>query len=215
MASLLALDKWGFRERTQMNVLARCFTNVHGDCVFALRSSSSAVFPSLGGRMGQVSCRSKQHRLFPPLGRRWQLGKLCQAASSLKTCPICGHYFTCVYSKGSFFLCKWEPVCHLRSGILCSLSCPSHIWRLAGCTSTPRPFLVSICNPASLMPSNLSITFSQVSCWFNQLARTVSDCYELCLVKTWVDRDLVKSKSHAKRTKPPSAALMLESLSSS
>lgn len=46
-------------------------------------------------------------------GRRFQQGKFCQVASSLKMGPICGHYFTCVYSKGSFFPCKREPGCHL------------------------------------------------------------------------------------------------------
>lgn len=28
--------------------------------------------------------------------------ELCQVASSSPMCPLCGHYFTCVYSKGSF-----------------------------------------------------------------------------------------------------------------
>lgn len=83
-----------------------------------------------------------------------------------------------------------------------------------GAPSLRGPFWRASANPASLMPSNLSITFSQVSCWINQLARIVSDCCELCLVKTWVDGDPVKSKSHSKKIEPPNTALMQDFLSS-
>lgn len=50
---------WGFKERICANVLARCSANVPGGCVSTLSNSSSAVFESLGGWLGQVSCHGK------------------------------------------------------------------------------------------------------------------------------------------------------------
>ena len=168
------------------------------------------VSESPRGRGDRCPVTVKSVGFFPPW-RRLHQGKCCQVASSLKRCPICGHHFTCVYSKGSFFRCKWELVCHLRSGIRAYRCVPHTYGAWQGAPPLQGALWRASANPASLMPSNLSITFSQVSCWINQLARIVSDCLELCLVKTWVDGDLVKSGSHSERTKPPNTALVLES----
>lgn len=69
--------------------------------------------------------------------------EFCRVVSSSQMCPLCGHRFTRVYSKGSFSVNEAWAVTSAQT--FCALSCPSHIWCLAGCASTPRPFLESIC----------------------------------------------------------------------
>lgn len=93
-----------------------------------------------------------------------------------------------------------EPACHLRSGVLGGRpSPPSGIWRPAGGSASPRPFLEHICCPLQPGAPSPSGRPPQVSCGIGQLARIGSDCREPRLVQTRVGR-------RSERTEPPHAA---------
>lgn len=148
----------GGRGETRVSVFARCSTNVSGGYVSAL----GALGPMGTGVLPRHTVWA--FLLLGGGGTRLPQGELRRGPGSPRTCPVCGQRFTCIYSKGSFFACRPEPACHLRSGIPRSPPCPSRIWCPAGGTSTPRPFLENICSPCQPDASNLSLTFSQVSC---------------------------------------------------
>ena len=129
----------GSREdsRRHVCVLTGCSKNMPGD-----RLSARCREPQ--GTQRQVSCHGEECRLFSSL-EKVAPGKMLPSGQQPKMVPNLWTLFHLCLLQGKFLSVQ------MRAGLSPSLrhprspSRPSHIWCLAGCTSTPRLFVESIC----------------------------------------------------------------------
>lgn len=118
-------------------VLTGCSTNMPGD-----RLSARCREPQ--GTQRQVSCHGEEYRFFSSL-EKVAPGKMLPSGQQPKMVPNLWTLFHLCLLQGKFLSVQ------MRAGLSPSLSHPrspsrpSHIWCLAGCTSTPRLFVESIC----------------------------------------------------------------------